>query len=114
MTHPTGPRTTSAAKTISPSPESFSRASDVASAFEKSRTDTPSPAQSGSTMDKQDQPKPAPRPSPSLAAGPDAAAFNTRWQAERDNADKAARRAEFVATRKAASPTRTVTRSRTD
>lgn len=44
------------------------------------------PAQStsrGSQMVKKDQPKPAPRPAPHIANGPDRAAFNARWQRER-------------------------------
>jgi len=114
MSASSSPRATSAAKSISPASDTFKNAPSVGARFEKSRMDTPPPVQSGSTMVKQDQPKPAPRPSPSLSAGPDAAAFNARWQAERDNADKAARRAKFIAQRKTQSQTRSIDRSRTD
>lgn len=114
MSKPQAARTTSAAKSISPTSVKLDAAPSVKSQFEQSRSATPSQTQSGSRMVKQDQPQPAPRPSPSLAAGPDAAAFNARWRAERAQADKAQRRAKFVAERKAQCQGRSVNRSHSD
>ena len=114
MSKPQAARTTSAAKSISPTSVKLDAAPSVKSQFEQSRASTPSQTQSGSAMVKQDAPKPAPRPSPSMATGPDAAAFNARWKAERDKADKAKRRAQFVAKRQSQSQTRAITRNRTD
>jgi len=52
-------------------------------------------------MVARDRPQPVQRPSPALAHGSDAAAFNTRWKAERDVANREARNAAFVAARSA-------------
>lgn len=114
MSKPQAARTTSAAKSISPTSVKLDAAPSVKSQFEQSRASTPSQTQSGSAMVKQDAPKPAPRPSPSMAAGPDAAAFNARWKAERAQAEKAQRRAKFIAEHKAQCQGRSVNRSRSD
>ena len=106
MSAPHSPRTTSAAKAISPNTESFVSAPKVGSAFAESRDTAP---KRGSDMVRQDRPKPQPRPSPGLAASTDAMAYNTRLKAEKDAAD---RRAAFFAKRKAQTHTRTKTRSR--
>jgi len=113
MNKPT--RTTSAAKAVSPAPESFRSAPSVGAAFARSHdaaaTNRP---EHGSSMVKQDRPKPAPRPSPGLALGADAAAFQERWRAEKATADRGTRKAEFIAKRKAQAKTRPRTRSRSE
>lgn len=113
MTKPT--RTTSAAKTVSPAPDSFRSAPSVGTAFARShdavKTNRPS---HGSSMVKQDRPKPAPRPSPGLALGADAAAFQERWRTEKAAADRGTRRAEFIAKRRAQAKARPRTHSRSE
>jgi hypothetical protein len=113
MTKPT--RTTSAAKAVSPAPERFRSAPSVGAAFARSHdaVNTNRTAQ-GSAIVKQDRPKPAPRPSPRLAHGPDAAAFQQRWRAEKAAADRGTRKAEFIAKRKAQAKARPRTRSRSE
>lgn len=111
MSAPKPPRTTSTAKAISPAPESFADAPKVGAPFKQSRDAAP---KRDAAMVRQDRPKPAPRPSPGLAQAADAAAFNARWQAEKDAADKANRRAAFLAKRNKDAQARTVTRSRSD
>ena len=111
MSAPKVPRTTSAAKAISPNAESFASAPKVRQAFKESRDATSArPA----SMVSQDRPRPVPRPSPGMARETDAAAFNARWQAEKAAADKANRRAAFLAKRKAQAKSRTRSRSRSD
>lgn len=111
MSAPNSPRTTSAAKAMSPNTESFASAPKVGPAFKESRDAT---AKRSASMVQQDRPKPAPRPSPGIAREADAAAFNARWQAEKAAADKANRRAAFLAKRKKDAQARTITRSRPD
>lgn len=91
-------------------PSAYKTAPNMRSNFQ----DASKPKQ-GSQMVKKDQPKPAPRPAPHIANGPDRAAFNARWEKERQMArpgavpvkqvpplpDRAARKAAFKAKRQA-------------
>jgi len=67
-----------------------------------------------SFMVKRDRPHPVQRPSPSLALGADSAAFNARWEKERNAADanRDALKAQFKAKRLEQFNARSITRER--
>lgn len=67
--------------------------------FNKASAGRPDPTTRDSSMVKRQQPKPAPRPTPKLAMGPDRAAFNARWDNERQAA-REHRKAAFKAARR--------------
>jgi len=100
-------RTTSFAKKACPAQNLFETAPIAKTAFKKA--DSPS---RGSTMVQRDQPKPVFRPSPSLARDAEREAFNSRWQMERESADREARKAKFKAKRNGQHLKRTFNRAR--
>ncbi len=68
-----------------------------------------------SFMVKRSRPTPVLRPGPALSRGPDRAAFDAQWQAEREGAvekPRGVRRAEFIAKRQRQMRERDRTRSR--